>query len=46
MATTMGGNSCFVYDEMFVVQDTVDCIGTVVDSLIMEFDQAAYEPFH
>lgn len=46
MANTVGGNSHFVFDEILVAQGFVDYIGVAMDTLIIEFDHAAYEAFH
>ena len=43
MATPLG--TTFSTDEQVVVQDDVTNMGKMVDSLVVEFDQAKYEEF-
>lgn len=45
MATIVGANSYFVSNDMMVVQDSVNLISASVETLVMEFNQAAYEKF-
>lgn len=42
MATTLGGFLYFVSDDLIVVQDIINNLGKTVDSLMIEFDLAAY----
>lgn len=41
MVTTAGANSCFVSDDQVIAQDSVNLIGAGVETLVIEFDQAA-----
>ena len=43
MVTPLG--TTFVTDEQIVAQDDVLCKGKMIESLIVEFDQAKYEEF-
>lgn len=45
MATTMGGCKLFVFEELVVAQGDVKDVGKKVESLFIEFDQAAYEVY-
>ena len=44
MATLLGNT--FSTDEQVVAQGDITCMGRMVESLIVEFDQAKYEKFH
>ena len=43
MVTPLG--TTFSTDEQVVAQGDITCIGKVVESLVIEFDQAKYEKF-
>jgi len=43
MATPLG--TTFSIDEQVIAQCDVTCIGRMVESLVMKFDQAKYEEF-
>lgn len=43
MATTVGANKIFTSDEVLLEQSDMKNIGTMVESLLIEFDQAAFE---
>ena len=43
MATPLG--ITFSTDEQVVAQGNVTCMGKMVESLVIEFDQAKYEEF-
>lgn len=45
MVTTEGANSHFFSDEDVVAHDSVSFIDAGVETLIVDFDQAAYEKF-
>lgn len=45
MATTVGHCKLFVSDEIIMVQDDIKDVGKRVQTLVMLFDQVAYEAY-